>query len=61
LPRIVELTGMDARRVETVASIIVAAGGAALDPWIDGKAKRRDAVRAATRSVTALLVEWAKP
>jgi AcrR family transcriptional regulator len=61
LPRIVELTGMDTRTVETVASIIVAAGGAALDPWIDGEARRKDAVRAATRSVTALLVEWAKP
>jgi AcrR family transcriptional regulator len=61
LPRVVELTGLDARRVETVASIIVAAGGAALDPWIDGRAKRKDAVRAATRSVTALLAEFATP
>ena len=61
LPRVCELTGLDERRVETVASIIVAAGGAALDPWLDGRTKRKQAVRLATRSVTALLAEFSTP
>jgi AcrR family transcriptional regulator len=61
LPRIVELTGLETRRVEAVASIIVAAGGAALDPWLDGRAKRKDALKLATRSVTALLAEFSTP
>jgi AcrR family transcriptional regulator len=58
LPRIVELTGLDLRRVSMLASIVVAAGGAALDPWLDGRIKRREAVRMATRTVAALLREW---
>jgi hypothetical protein len=61
LPRICELTRQDVRRVERVAAIVVAAGGAALDPWLDGHAKRADAVRMATRSVVALLGEFSAP
>jgi len=59
LPRIAELTGQGMRRVELLAAVVVAAGGAALDGWLDGRIKRSEAVRTATRSVTALLREWA--
>ena len=38
--------------------VIVAAGRAALDAWIDGAAPREQAVRDATISVTALLTAF---
>jgi AcrR family transcriptional regulator len=57
LPRIGELTGLPPARVELLAEIIVAAGGAALDGWLDGRMRRKDAVHVATRAVTALLRE----
>ncbi len=57
LPRIAELTGLSAPRVELLAGIVVAGGGAALDGWLEGRMRRKDAVQMATRTVTALLRE----
>jgi AcrR family transcriptional regulator len=57
LPRIADLTGLPAPRVELIAGIVVAAGGAALDGWLEGRMRRKDAVQVATRAVTALLSE----
>jgi len=60
LPRIGELTGLTSTRVELLAEIVVAAGGAALDGWLDGRMRRKDAVPIATRAVTALLRELSR-
>ncbi len=57
LPRIAELTGLSAARVELLAGIVVAGGGAALDGWLEGRMRRKEAVQVATRTVTALLRE----
>jgi AcrR family transcriptional regulator len=57
LPRIAALTGLSAPRVELVAGIVVAGGGAALDGWLEGRMRRKEAVQVATRTVTALLRE----
>jgi AcrR family transcriptional regulator len=57
LPRIAELTGLSAPRVELLAGIVVAGGGAALDGWLEGRMRRKEAVQIATRTVTALLRE----
>lgn len=57
LPRIAELTRLSAPRVELLAGIVVAAGGAALDGWLEGRMRRKDAVQVATRTITALLRE----
>jgi len=53
-----QLTGMTRQRVALLAEIVVAAGGAALDGWLEGSLPRREAVRLATRAVTALLTEF---
>jgi AcrR family transcriptional regulator len=58
LPRVAQLTGMPRARVGLLAEIVVAAGGAALDGWLEGSMPRREAVRIATRAVAALLVEF---
>jgi len=60
LPRIGELTGLPPARVSLLAEIVVASGGAALDAWLDGRMRRRDAVPVATRAVTALLRELSR-
>ncbi|HVK72649.1 MAG TPA: TetR/AcrR family transcriptional regulator [Kofleriaceae bacterium] len=60
LPRIGELTGLPPARVELLVAIVVASGGAALDGWIEGRMRRRDAVQVATRVVTALLRELSR-
>jgi AcrR family transcriptional regulator len=57
LPRIAELTGLPAPRVELLAGIVAAGGGAALDGWMEGRMRRKDAVAVATRTVTAILRE----
>jgi AcrR family transcriptional regulator len=57
LPRIAALTRLSAPRVELLAGIVTAAGGAALDGWLDGHMRRKDAVQIATRTVTVLLRE----
>ena len=60
LPRIGELTGLPAPRVELLAGVVAAAGGAALDGWIEGRMRRKDAVQLATRAITALLRELSR-
>jgi AcrR family transcriptional regulator len=46
------------RRAKSCLWVIVAAGRAALDGWIDGALTRREAVRDATTAVSALLVAF---
>jgi AcrR family transcriptional regulator len=58
LPRVAELTGLTRQRVALLSAIVVAAGGAALDGWLEGALTRRDAVRVAARAVTALLADF---
>jgi hypothetical protein len=45
--------------VRLLTDIVVAAGGAALDGWLDGPLRRKDAVQVATRAVSALLRDFA--
>jgi AcrR family transcriptional regulator len=60
LGRIGDITGLSPARARLLAEMVVAAGGAALDGWLEGPMSRRDAVRVATRAVTALLREFAE-
>ena len=53
--------GTTQRRAESLLWVIVAAGRAALDGWIDGGLTRTEAVRDATTAVSALLVAFTKP
>jgi AcrR family transcriptional regulator len=53
--RIAETTGASAREVATLARMIVAAGRTVLELWYDGALTRQEAVRDATRGVSALL------
>jgi AcrR family transcriptional regulator len=50
--------GATPRRAESLLWVIVAAGRAALDGWIDGGLTRAEAVRDATTAVSALLVAF---
>jgi AcrR family transcriptional regulator len=59
LPRVAELTGLALPRARLLVDIVVAAGGAALDGWLDGPLRRKDAVRIAAQAVSALLREFA--
>jgi AcrR family transcriptional regulator len=56
--RLASFAGTSETRAETYMWVIVAAGRAALDGWIDGAAPREQAVRDATVSVTALLTAF---
>lgn len=60
LGRIAEITGLSRADVRVIAPVVVAAGRAALDPWIDGRLPKRRAVDHAARAVTALLAEYAR-
>ncbi|MFO0576500.1 MAG: TetR/AcrR family transcriptional regulator [Polyangia bacterium] len=53
--RLAELTGLPPRRTANLLWIVVAAGRAALDGWIEGSVSRRAAIDDATRAVAALL------
>jgi hypothetical protein len=53
--RIALATGASEREAETLARMIVAAGRAVLERWYDGVLSREEAVRDATRGVSALL------
>jgi AcrR family transcriptional regulator len=59
MPRVAELTGLPAVRARHLVDVVVAAGGAALDGWLDGPLRRKDAVAMATRAINALLREFA--
>ena len=54
-PRITELTGGDATETAVVSRMVVAAGRAALDLWLDGTIPREHAAAHAARAVTAIL------
>jgi AcrR family transcriptional regulator len=58
LPRVAQLTGLSQKRVLLLAGVVVAAGGAALDGWLEGTLTRREAARVAARAVQALLSEF---
>jgi len=49
------LTGLPPRRTANLMWVVVAAGRAALDGWIEGSISRRAAIEDATRAVSALL------
>ena len=53
--------GATPRRAASLLWVIVAAGRAALDGWIDGGLTRPEAVRDATTAVSALLVAFTAP
>jgi AcrR family transcriptional regulator len=53
-------TGTSKRRAENHLWVIVAAGRAALDGWIDGTLTRAEAVADATEAVTALLLAFSR-
>lgn len=53
--RLASLGGLGAARAETVLRVVVAAGRAALDEWIEGKSSRAQASEYAVRAVSALL------
>jgi AcrR family transcriptional regulator len=53
--------GATPRRAASLLWVIVAAGRAALDGWIDGGLTRTEAVRDATTAVSALLVAFTAP
>lgn len=57
-PRIAELTRAPEREVATVAKVLVAAGRAVLDRWIEGALTRDEAVRDSGRVISALLNEY---
>jgi AcrR family transcriptional regulator len=59
-PRITELTGLSARRTNALALVVVAAGRAMLEGWLDRAVGRKEAIRDTTRVVTALLAEFAR-
>lgn len=53
--------GTTPRRARSLLWVIVAAGRAALDGWIEGGLSRAEAVRDATTAVSALLVAFTTP
>lgn len=59
--RLSELTSLPPRRAANVMWVVVAAGRAALDGWIEGTVSRRAAVDDATRAVSALLQGFMQP
>jgi AcrR family transcriptional regulator len=50
-----ELGALSPRRASSVLRVVVAAGRAALDPWLEGTASREQATQDAVRAVSALL------
>lgn len=56
--RITELTGLSAKRANALMLVVVAAGRAMLDGWLDGSVSRKQAIRDTTRVVSALLGEF---
>jgi AcrR family transcriptional regulator len=56
--QLAEFVGLPRNRAANVLWIIVAAGRAALDGWINGDLKREEALADATQAVTSLLVAF---
>jgi AcrR family transcriptional regulator len=59
--RVARATGASAREAETVSRMLVAAGRAVLEQWYTGAISRDEAVRQATRGVSALLAAFSRP
>jgi AcrR family transcriptional regulator len=59
--RIAETIGVSEREAATVARMVVAAGRVVLEQWYAGAMTRAEAVRDATRGVSALLEAFAVP
>jgi AcrR family transcriptional regulator len=59
-PRITELTGLSAKRTNALALVVVAAGRAMLEGWLDKTVGRKEAIRDTTRVVSALLAEFSR-
>jgi AcrR family transcriptional regulator len=59
LERIRELTGMAPRRARSLVGVVVAAGRAMLEGWLEGSLSRKQAVADTARVVTVLLAEFA--
>ncbi len=59
--QLAELTGLPQRRAVNLMWVVVAAGRAALDGWIEGVMSRRAAIEDATRAVTSLLQAFMRP
>lgn len=57
---IAETTGLSRDQVRLVARVVVAAGRAALDEWLEGRRSRERAAGDASRAVTALLEAFAE-
>lgn len=57
-PAIVAATGASEREVETASRMIIAAGRAVLDRWLEGELTREEATRDAARGVGALLTAF---
>ncbi len=55
------LTGATEREVDTASAMLLAAGGAALQRWLDGEATRSEAVDWAARGIEAILVAFTQP
>jgi AcrR family transcriptional regulator len=54
-----QLTRLGERRARTLVRVVVAAGRATLEGWLEGGVSRKQAIRDTTRVVTALLAEFA--
>jgi AcrR family transcriptional regulator len=59
IERIAQTTGREPQEVGTVIRIVVAAGRAALDGWLEGRVSREAARADAARAVSALLAAFA--
>jgi AcrR family transcriptional regulator len=59
IERVAAMSGRTQADVGNVMRIVVAAGRAALEGWLEGRASREDARRDATRAVSALLAAFA--
>lgn len=59
--QLAELSGLPPRRAVNLMWVVVAAGRAALDGWIEGAISRRAAIEDATRAVTSLLQAFMRP
>lgn len=61
MPHIQAATGASEREVATVSRMLVAAGRAVLAAWLDGISTRDEAIRDATRGISALLAAFSRP
>jgi AcrR family transcriptional regulator len=58
LEQIRALTGMPTKRARSLVRVVVAAGRAMLEGWLDGSISRKQAVADTARAVTVLLAEF---